>query len=217
VSAAQAVDAEVRLYDRLFLTEAPGSTGDPLAELNPSSLVTARAKAEPSLAAARPGDRFQLERLGFFVVDESAQPGALVLNRTVALKDSWAKIEARPAKAQAPQPAKRDGAAQEATSKPAEPARAGAPAGKAAKDRPAPDAGSPKPTAERPRTEPTADAGETEAAVDAVLAESADMVARYRAGNANLIGPLVALVMKKTGGKASPRLVNEILRAKLSA
>ncbi len=79
VSAAHALDAEVRLYDRLFLTDAPASAEDFLAELNPGSLVTVRAKVEPSLLAARGGERFQFERLGFFFVDPiDAKPGAPV-------------------------------------------------------------------------------------------------------------------------------------------
>ena len=97
VPAAQAVDAEVRLYDRLFTAEFPGSGDtDFLTELNPRSLEVLRGcKLEPSLGAARPGDRFQFERLGYFVMDPDSQPGAPVFNRTVTLKDSWAKIERR--------------------------------------------------------------------------------------------------------------------------
>src|SRR5262249_36981152 len=79
VSAAHAGEAEVRLYDRLFAPDEPGSTGNWMEELNPASLVTVRAKVEPSLLAAQPGDRFQLERLGFFFVDPvDARPGAPV-------------------------------------------------------------------------------------------------------------------------------------------
>jgi glutaminyl-tRNA synthetase len=64
--------------------------------LNPASLeVLAEARLEPSLAGAQPGERFQFERTGYFSVDPDSQPGALVLNQTVGLKDSWAKIEAR--------------------------------------------------------------------------------------------------------------------------
>jgi glutaminyl-tRNA synthetase len=95
VSAAHAVDAEVRLYDRLFSAEMPG-TGDTdfLTQLNPGSLEVLHAcKVEPSLAAAPPGSRFQFERLGYFAVDPDSKPEAPVFNRTVTLKDSWAKIE----------------------------------------------------------------------------------------------------------------------------
>ena len=96
VSAAHAVRAEVRLYDRLFSVEdpervAPGQTF--LDNLNPSSLeIVGDCPVEPSLAAARPGARFQFERLGYFAVDPDSRPGALVFNRTVSLRDAWAKI-----------------------------------------------------------------------------------------------------------------------------
>ena len=97
VSADHAVDAEVRLYDRLFTSEDPGEGGrDPLEDLNPDSLerVTG-AKVEPSLASAPAGDRCQFERQGYFCVDPDSQAGTPVFNRTVTLKDSWAKIQKR--------------------------------------------------------------------------------------------------------------------------
>jgi glutaminyl-tRNA synthetase len=94
VSASHALDAEVRLYDRLFTTEAPGDEKDYRDELNPASLeVLTACKLEPSVAEARPGTRVQFERLGYFCVDPDSKPGALVFNRTVTLKDSWTKIE----------------------------------------------------------------------------------------------------------------------------
>ncbi len=97
VSAAHAVPAEVRLYDRLFSVEDPERTQDGktfLDYLNPHSLETLSAcQVEPSLASAVPGDRVQFERLGYFCVDEEARPGALVFNRTVSLRDTWARIE----------------------------------------------------------------------------------------------------------------------------
>jgi len=95
VSAAHAIDAEVRLYDRLFTVENPGAgDADFLAQLNPHALDVVRgARLEPSLAAASAGARFQFERLGYFVVDPDSTPGAMVFNRTVTLKDTWAKIE----------------------------------------------------------------------------------------------------------------------------
>jgi glutaminyl-tRNA synthetase len=98
VSAAHAVDAEVRLYDRLFAVEEPGGD-DWMAQLNPASLEVLRAcKLEASLAAAAPGSRWQFERMGYFCVDTvDSRPGALVWNRTVTLKDTWAKIERRQA------------------------------------------------------------------------------------------------------------------------
>jgi glutaminyl-tRNA synthetase len=98
VSAAHAVDAEVRLYDRLFAVEEPGGE-DWLAQLNPESLDVLRGcKLEASLADAAPGSRWQFERMGYFCVDPSdSRPGALVWNRTVTLKDTWARIERRQA------------------------------------------------------------------------------------------------------------------------
>jgi glutaminyl-tRNA synthetase len=96
VSAAHAIDAEVRLYDRLFTAEEPGASGDYRADLNPASLEIVRdCKVERSLASAAPGARFQFERLGYFCVDRDSTPLLPVFNRTVTLKDSWAKIEAR--------------------------------------------------------------------------------------------------------------------------
>jgi glutaminyl-tRNA synthetase len=97
VSAAHAIDAEVRLYDRLFSVENPG-TGDAdfLAQINPHSLDVVRgAKLEPSLATASTGRTFQFERLGYFCVDPDTQPGAPVFNRTVTLKDTWARIQGK--------------------------------------------------------------------------------------------------------------------------
>jgi glutaminyl-tRNA synthetase len=97
VSAAQAVDAEVRLYDRLFTSENPEEGGrDPLADLNPESLtIVTTCKVEPMLAPAPAGSRFQFERLGYFSVDPDSRPDAPVFNRTVPLKDSWARIVKR--------------------------------------------------------------------------------------------------------------------------
>jgi glutaminyl-tRNA synthetase len=96
VCAAHAVDAEVRLYDRLFTVEEPGKVEDYRAVLNPASLeVIADAKAEPSAAAAPAGMRFQFERIGYFCVDPDSTPSRPVFNRTVSLKDTWARIESR--------------------------------------------------------------------------------------------------------------------------
>ncbi|MDA1183940.1 MAG: glutamine--tRNA ligase/YqeY domain fusion protein [Acidobacteria bacterium] len=94
VSATHARDAEVRLYDRLFLSSDPGEGGrDPLDDLNPDSLERVTGcKVEPALADARPGSRFQFERLGYFCVDPESRPEAPVFNRTVTLRDSWARI-----------------------------------------------------------------------------------------------------------------------------
>jgi glutaminyl-tRNA synthetase len=96
VSARHAIDAEVRLYDRLFNAEEPGSSKDYRADLNPASLeVVPDCKVEPSLAPATPGSRFQFERIGYFCVDRDSTPSRPVFNRTVTLKDSWARIESK--------------------------------------------------------------------------------------------------------------------------
>jgi glutaminyl-tRNA synthetase len=96
VSARHAVDAEMRLYDRLFQSEDPGEGGaNPLADLNPHSLERLTGKIEPSLAGASVGARYQFERIGYFAVDPDSKPGAPVFNRTVTLKDTWARIEKR--------------------------------------------------------------------------------------------------------------------------
>jgi glutaminyl-tRNA synthetase len=94
VSAAHARSAEVRLYDRLFTVPEPSATPDVAACLNPASLeVVPDARVEPGLVGAPPGSRFQFERLGYFCVDPDSTPERLVVNRTVALRDTWAKIE----------------------------------------------------------------------------------------------------------------------------
>jgi glutaminyl-tRNA synthetase len=96
VSAAHALGVEVRLYDRLFTSETPGASGDYRADLNPRSLeVTMGARVEPSVAGAAPGTRYQFERIGYFCVDPDSTAERLVFNRTVTLKDTWAKIEGR--------------------------------------------------------------------------------------------------------------------------
>ena len=97
ISAAHAVSAEVRLYERLFVNEDPDDAGegqDFLANLNPNSLkVLTECWVEPSLAGAKGGSIFQFERQGYFCVDPDAASGRLVFNRAVSLKDEWAKIE----------------------------------------------------------------------------------------------------------------------------
>ncbi len=96
VSAAHAIDVEVRLYDRLFTSESPGAIADYRADLNPRSLeVLTSCRLEPSVAGAPAGTRYQFERLGYFCVDADSTPGRLVFNRTVTLKDTWARIEQR--------------------------------------------------------------------------------------------------------------------------
>jgi glutaminyl-tRNA synthetase len=99
VSAAQAVDAEVRLYDQLFTKEDPGDADeglDFLSNLDPDSLRIVRAKVEPSLADAVPGTHYQFERKGYFTVDSRySAPGIPVFNRTVTLRDTWAKMSGK--------------------------------------------------------------------------------------------------------------------------
>jgi len=93
VSAAHAHDASVRLYERLFTSEDPGASGDPVADLNPDSLqVLTGCKVEPMLARCTPGTHIQFERNGYFVTDRDSTPELPVFNRTVTLKDSWQKI-----------------------------------------------------------------------------------------------------------------------------
>ncbi len=92
VSAAQAIDAEVRLYDRLFTEAEPEKDGrDFKSVLNPHSLEVVTAKCEPGLKLASPEERYQFERLAYFVLDKDSTPGKPVFNRTITLKDTWAK------------------------------------------------------------------------------------------------------------------------------
>ena len=93
VSASEAIDADIRLYDRLFAEPEPDKDGrDFLSVLNPNSLEVASAKLEPALSAALDGQHFQFERLGYFYPDIESRPDKLVFNRTIALKDTWAKV-----------------------------------------------------------------------------------------------------------------------------
>lgn len=311
VNAARCADVEVRLYDRLFVVENPGEGDkDFLQEINPASLSVLKAKAEPSLATATPGERFQLERVGFFIVDQDTKDGAVVLNRTVALKDSWqkavAKAEGVPSSRE-PE-TKRDRKERkdkDREKKPAEPAVAielspeairlrdehglppdtarvlaqepllvgllasalQAPGGKEAaktvatllandilgeirarKLEKVPFEGafvvelaelaraetistaqtkivlaemlatgkSPKAIVAEKGLAQIASAGELAPMIDQVLAENADAVGRYKAGNKNVFGALVGMVMKKTGGRANPKLLKELLEKKLA-
>ncbi len=103
VSVAHALDADIRLYDRLFLAEDPEETGEEggfLDNLNPDSLeIISTCKVEPSLEKAKPGDRYQFMRIGYFCTDPDTTkttdeaPMRLVFNRTIALRDTWAKIQ----------------------------------------------------------------------------------------------------------------------------
>jgi glutaminyl-tRNA synthetase len=92
VSARHSVPAEIRLYDRLFTSERPGEQEgrDALADLNPHSFEALEGRLEPALGSGEPGERVQLERVGYFCVDTDSRPGKLVYNRTIGLKDSWA-------------------------------------------------------------------------------------------------------------------------------
>ncbi|MBL7886347.1 MAG: glutamine--tRNA ligase/YqeY domain fusion protein [Flavobacterium sp.] len=97
VSTAHAIEAEVRVYDRLFTHESPD--GDKEVDfkeyINPNSLEIIKGYLEPSLASAKDGDRFQFQRLGYFCVDKDSSSEKLVFNKTVGLKDTWAKIESK--------------------------------------------------------------------------------------------------------------------------
>lgn len=95
VSAKHALEAEIRLYDRLFMSESPEDVEEGVdykTNLNPESLKVLKGFVEPSVAGTKPLDKFQFERLGYFCTDTESTEGNLVFNRTVALKDSWAKI-----------------------------------------------------------------------------------------------------------------------------
>ena len=91
VSAQHAVDAEVRLYDRLFTVAEPDAAGNFKQHLNPHSLESVSAKVEPSLKTAELGLRYQFERLGYFALDLESAAEKLVFNRTITLRDTWAK------------------------------------------------------------------------------------------------------------------------------
>ena len=92
VAAANAIPAKVRLYNFLFSRPDPGAGGDVMADINPNSLeVLAGCLLEPALASAPVGEAVQFERLGYFCADPDSTPGHLVFNRTVGLRDTWAK------------------------------------------------------------------------------------------------------------------------------
>jgi len=88
----------VRIYDRLFTRPDPGADGDPYADLNPSSeTVLRQCLVEPALTELPAGQTVQFERLGYFCPDPDSTPGRLVFNRTLGLRDTWAKLQARTA------------------------------------------------------------------------------------------------------------------------
>jgi len=96
VSAGHAIDVEARLYDRLFTVPEPDADGDYKKHLNPKSLEVVRAKCEPSLKEARPEERYQFERLAYFTLDKDSRPGEPIFNRTITLRDTWAKESKKP-------------------------------------------------------------------------------------------------------------------------
>ncbi|MBS2020298.1 MAG: glutamine--tRNA ligase, partial [Deltaproteobacteria bacterium] len=302
VSADHARDVEVRVYDRLFKSETPGEGDtDWLADLNPASLSVVRAKAEPSLAGAKPGERYQFERLGFYYVDPDSKDGAPVFNRTVPLKDSWARVtapSAKPPSSKATSPAvpsaKRVAAAavtaevspeakalmdahgvgadvaralvtersiralfDAAVATPDGKAKAKAVASVLANDllgelrsrrlEAAPFDGAAvvelvaileagtisskqakdvlvemiasgkgaRAIVEEKGMKQIASADALGPIVDQVLAANAELVAKYKAGNANVFGALVGMAMKQTKGQGNPKLVSDLLKAKL--
>jgi glutaminyl-tRNA synthetase len=95
VSCAHAIDAEARLYERLFTVPEPDAEGDFKQHLNPHSLEVVTAKCEPSLREAKADERYQFERLAYFALDKESTPERLVFNRTITLKDAWAKEQGR--------------------------------------------------------------------------------------------------------------------------
>jgi glutaminyl-tRNA synthetase len=94
VAAADAVRAEVRLYEQLFSRPDPGADGDVMADLNPASMeIVTNCLVEPALAAAPEGEAVQFERLGYFCRDRDSTPSTPIFNRTVGLRDTWAKVQ----------------------------------------------------------------------------------------------------------------------------
>ena len=304
VSKAHAVDVEVRIYDRLFTVENPGEdeTKDWLEELNPGALEIVHAKGEPLLASAKPGDRYQFERVGFFFVDPDSANEKPVFNRTVPLKDSWAKLAARAETASSRVTSAAVPIAKRASLAPSAPASSPSPAavspevqafadthgittdeGRVLLQEPLlkglfdaasaakaslvaavlvndllgevrskkleslpfdgaaivelvqlGEAGtisskqrkdvlrtmlatgkSPKAIVEAEGMKQIASADTLGPIVDAVLAANADVVARYKGGNANVFGAIVGLVMKQTKGQGNPKLVADLLKERL--
>ena len=305
LSKAHAVDVEVRVYDRLFASESPGEDGrEWLEDLNPASLAVVHAKGEPLLARAKSGERFQFERVGFFFADPDSAPGKPVFNRTVALKDGWAKQTARavPASRRVTSPAVPS--AKRAAGVAATPTVAAplSPEAQAFVDQHGLTADEARVLVQEPLLRALFDTaiatpdgkqqasavasvlvndllGEVRAKkldavpfggaavvelvllgvegtisskqakdvlsamitsgegaraiatakgmkqiasadalgpiVDAVLAQSAEVVARYKAGNLNVFGALVGMVMKQTKGQGNPKVVAELVKARL--
>ncbi|HUJ25097.1 MAG TPA: glutamine--tRNA ligase/YqeY domain fusion protein [Myxococcales bacterium] len=270
VSAARSLAAEVRLYDRLFNKEMPGEDGDFRKDLNPNSLNVVQARVEPSLANAAPGDRFQFERQGYFVVDQDSKPGALVFGRTVSLKDTWAvkPKAAEPRKPKAPQkappppPSPRtlspelqqlvlaaiDAGApeKEATDlvandlvgemrarKLEQPKITGAQlaellrlvAGGTVTSRVAKEVlgevlasgASPRAIVEQRGLSAISDSSALQAVAQKVVQANPELAGRYRAGNANVIGALLGIAMRESGGRANPQALRASIEAALRA
>ena len=94
VSASHGIPAEVHIYDRLFNNPDPEASGDFIADLNPDSRqILTNCFVEPSLKDVQPGEKFQFERMGYFCVDTRSKQDKLIFNRTVGLRDTWAKIK----------------------------------------------------------------------------------------------------------------------------
>jgi glutaminyl-tRNA synthetase len=302
LSKAHAKDVEVRVYDRLFTTENPGTdeTKDWLEEMNPASLTVVHAKGEPCLGEVAPGARFQFERVGFFTADPDSKPGAPVFNRTVPLKDAWARQTAKAAPAKAPVSSPKPEAADDkkpAAAAPLSPeanalvtahgltasearvlaqdavlsalfeAAVSTPEGKKlakpiasvlandllgemrssridsvpfdgkalidlvslgqdgtistkqSKDVLAEMIATGKPAraiVEEKGMKQIASADALGPIVDQVLAANADVVARYRGGNANVFGAIVGMVMKQTKGQGNPKLIADLVKQKLA-
>ena len=202
LAAPQALPAEVRLYDRLFTKADP----DDVAEgenfkdfLNPDSLkVIPGALIEPSVAADPAGSRYQFERQGYFAADSvDSRPGALVFNRIVALRDSWAKVEG--GETQGRREGGREGrrdAAREGRSE----------GGREAEGRKA-EAGPIVLDAEMERIAPL---------IDAVLSAHPDKAAAYRDGKTGLLGFFVGQVVKAAAGQASPQAISALVQQRLT-
>lgn len=219
VSAAHALPAEVRLYDRLFVKADPDEVeeGKTFKDyLNPNSLIVlTEARIEPSVADDPPGSRYQFERQGYFVSDiVDSRPGRLVYNRIVTLRDTWAKqmtrltttpAAAEPAPRRVPTPPATTPAPRSAT------ATAAKPPAPAAERQPASVAPAPTVT---PVAVP-ADDQALRAAIAAVLAAYPDKVEAYRRGKTGLLGFFIGQVVAAVGKGADPRQVKALLEAEL--
>jgi glutaminyl-tRNA synthetase len=220
VSAAHALPAEVRLYDRLFLKADPDEVeeGKTFKDyLNPNSLIVLPdARIEPSVADDPPGSRYQFERQGYFVSDiVDSRPGHLVYNRIVTLRDTWAKQMARttttPTAASSSAPRPRTTPRPAVTDRPTAPVgpKGPAPAATPALERQSAAVAPAAPAPVSPDLEPI------RAAVAAVLAAYPDKVEAYRRGKTGLLGFFIGQVVAAVGQGADPRQVKALLEAEL--